>query len=189
MRRTTPLAAALAGLLIVSLAACGDDDADTTAAPPVTEAPAADTPDEPAADHGDDHDEEPAEEPAQEPAEGGTTLEVVATDFAFEGLPTELAAGTYTIELVNEGAEEHEIALFKNPSGLSLEELFALPQEEAMAMVEIAGVVYAQPGQAAPEAIVAELTPGQYIATCFIPTPTDGRPHFLHGMQQEITVS
>jgi hypothetical protein len=32
------------------------------------------------------------------------------------------------------------------------------------------------------------LEPGEYALLCFVPDMTDGRPHFLHGMMQQVTV-
>lgn len=33
-----------------------------------------------------------------------------------------------------------------------------------------------------------DLTPGTYELLCFVPADTDGKPHFMHGMQKEIIV-
>lgn len=33
-----------------------------------------------------------------------------------------------------------------------------------------------------------DFTPGTYVLLCFVPADTDGKPHFMHGMQQEIIV-
>jgi hypothetical protein len=178
----------LATAVLFGLVACGDDDADTaaTTSPPVTmaaiepttitEPTATPTTDAPTTDA------PTTEAPVEE-----TTIDVVAADYSFTGLPTTLDAGSYTMSFANEGTEQHEIALFKNPEGLTMEELAALGPEEGPKHVEVAAILMAGPGSAAAEAATLELTPGEYIATCFIPT-ADGVPHFAHGMSQTLTV-
>jgi hypothetical protein len=34
----------------------------------------------------------------------------------------------------------------------------------------------------------ADLEPGRYALICFLPDLADGKPHFMHGMMQEIEV-
>jgi hypothetical protein len=38
------------------------------------------------------------------------------------------------------------------------------------------------------EYFTANFTPGRYGLLCFLPDAKDGKPHFVHGMVQEITV-
>jgi hypothetical protein len=78
--------------------------------------------------------------------------------------------------------------IFRNPEQLSLEELHTLGPEGAVQRVELAGIAFAEPGQPAPEPLVVDLAPGEYEVVCFVPTPTDGQPHFAHGMHTTITV-
>jgi uncharacterized cupredoxin-like copper-binding protein len=33
------------------------------------------------------------------------------------------------------------------------------------------------------------LTPGNYLLNCYVPDAKDGKPHFVHGMVQQITVT
>jgi hypothetical protein len=185
--RTTRLRRRLAvGLLATALvlvaAACGDDD-DTDLGATV---PA-----------GSDVDDGPAGEPAgdddpagDEGADAVTVLDIVGADFRFEDLPSELPAGTYELTFTNDGTELHELFVFQNPEGLALEELFELgPQgigERIVPAMEMP--LFAEPGGSAPESVTVELEPGEYQVVCFIPTPTDGNPHFHHGMQATITV-
>jgi hypothetical protein len=123
------------------------------------------------------------------PPAGPMVVDVTARDFGFEGLPTELAAGSYEFHFRNTGAELHELVIFRNLEGLSLEELHALGPQGVVEKVELVGIVFADPGQPAPDVIVADLAPGEYEVVCFIPTPTDGQPHFAHGMHAVITVA
>jgi plastocyanin len=114
---------------------------------------------------------------------------VTAKEFAFSGLPKRVAAGKHTFTFTNAGKESHELVIFKNPKGLTPEELFALGPEGSKTAVELAGMVMAGPGEDAEEAIEADLSAGTYEVICFIPTPVDGKPHFSHGMHTTIEVA
>jgi hypothetical protein len=37
--------------------------------------------------------------------------------------------------------------------------------------------------------IPLDLTPGNYALLCFIPDAKDGKPHIMHGMMKDFTVS
>lgn len=129
---------------------------------------------------------------------GWRSQAVTATDYAFEGLPEEMEAGTTSFELTNEGDEVHEVLLFRKNEGVtaSAEELLALPEEEAMQQIAMIGSpAFAPPG--GEDYMVVDLEPGDYIAVCMIPTgmtseeqppPADAPPHAMQGMVTEIIV-
>jgi hypothetical protein len=88
--------------------------------------------------------------------------------------------------------EPHELVLFRVNDGVTetIEELLALPEEEAFSKVTPAGVVFADaPGSEA--ATMLDLEPGRYAAVCFIPIGggEDGPPHFTGGMVAELQVA
>ena len=140
--------------------------------------------------------------------------EVVATDYAFDGLPDELAAGS-SLTLANESSVElHEVVAIRLPEdeSRSAEELVSLPMPELMAFTAgLSGVIVAPPDA---DGFVVEGTgeltePGRYLLLCAIPTGVDpaeylaaaeasaggppaiegaGPPHFVHGMYDEVVV-
>jgi hypothetical protein len=130
---------------------------------------------------------------------GWEPVDVTTRDYAFEGVPEELPAGPTSFEMTNAGAEVHEFLLVRRNDGTTepVEELVALPEEEALALVTpvgTAGPVVAGEGDHA----VVDLTPGEYIAVCVIPTgmvafdgppPEGAAPHAMSGMTAEFTVS
>lgn len=157
---------------------------------------------------------EPAAADAEDPpTDGGEVIEVVLRDFAFDGLPATVAAGT-RFTVVNEAeAELHELVAFRLPDDedRSVEELTTLsPPELVAALGEPAAVLLATPGGPTIPAVGdGTLTePGRYAIMCFIPTGADpqeyldvaaetedgppqvdgGPPHFVHGMYAELTV-
>lgn len=127
------------------------------------------------------------------------SLDIVAVDYGYEGIPEEISAGQVGVDFSNEGAELHELLILRKNDGVeqSFDELFALGEEEAGALVTEVGGSFALPGEAS--ATLLDLTtPGEYVAVCFIPVGTtpdageeggSGPPHFAEGMKAEFTVS
>lgn len=134
----------------------------------------------------------------------GTTAEVTAVDYGYEGMPESVPAGRVGIRLDNTGGEVHEAVMLRiNDDGPGLDELLQMPEEEAEKLTEFLGVVFAPPGENA--SAVMDLTPGRYAMVCFIPVGTTsmealetgspeegtdegGPPHFTEGMATEFTV-
>lgn len=123
-------------------------------------------------------------------------IEVVAVDFAFQGMPTAAAAGPTVLLMRNESeaGELHEIAIARVNDGveLSAAEILALPEEEAFALVEFVTGTSAPAGKTGGTTI--DLNPGRYVAFCFIPIGSvhgdtgDGAPHVTAGMLGEFRV-
>jgi hypothetical protein len=140
---------------------------------------------------------------------GFTELALTATEYEFGGLPSELAAGPTVVSLENIGEEVHEILLMRVNDGVTetVDELLALPEEEAETKTTFAAAAFAFPGTTGNA--VVDLVPGRYIALCFLPEgatpdviaqmegPEDtlpegvevGPPHFTLGMVHELTVA
>jgi hypothetical protein len=134
---------------------------------------------------------------------GFNQLDVVAKEYALGGIGSELAAGPTVINLTNAGAEMHEMAVLRKNPGVTepVEELLALPEDEARTKLTFVGASFAAPGQVGHT--VVDLVPGEYVAVCFLPTGAtpeamaemegggaelDGPPHFVHGMMQPFVV-
>ena len=94
--------------------------------------------------------------------------EVTASEYKFEGLPSELDAGTAAILLSNSGAEAHEMAIMRKADGVtqSWDEILALPQEEGEALVVQVGGTFA-PNKDAKGLAVVDLVPAgtKHVAT------------------------
>src|SRR3546814_20120909 len=76
-----------------------------------------------------------------------TELVVSGIDSGFEGIPAEIDAGRVAIRFTNdtEHDEPHEMVLFRRNDGVDdpIEDLLALPEDEVMSKVSMAGVVFA----------------------------------------------
>ena len=143
---------------------------------------------------------------------GPTTEEVIAVDFAYEGLPNEVVAGS-TITMTNDSEVElHEFVAIRLPDEetRSVEELVADPEGLAAYFPNVAAVIIAPPGEDGITVEGSEVLsePGRYAIICAIPTGADpaeymaaaaeseggppdvagGAPHFVSGMYAELTV-
>ena len=103
---------------------------------------------------------------------GYPVVEVTAQEYAFVGIPEELAAGPTIFNLTNEGEQVHEMLLFKfnDDVDVSVTDFIELPQEEAQSMGQVVGATFVLPGETGHT--VADLAPGRYTALCFIPEGT-----------------
>lgn len=192
-----PLAFAAVGMLALGLAACGDDDDTATAdETPTTEAVETET--ETETDTGSE-------------APEGEVVEITAVDWAYEGVPESVEAGT-RLSLVNEGDEPHEMVVIRIPDEETrpVSEIVALPEEELGAVFggepTPSAVLLAASGTTdTPGAVMGDGTltePGRYAIVCFLPVgaddsilesegppESDAPPHVSQGMFAELTVS
>ncbi|WP_436794869.1 hypothetical protein [Actinospongicola halichondriae] len=185
---TSKIRQALAVLALVgAVAACGDDDDNANA--PTTTTTAA-------------------------PDDTAATVDVTAVDYAYEGLPDTIEAGTRLTLANASDTEIHELVAFRIPDDetRSIDELVTLPPEELLGLIgpEPATVLLAPPGgdqiPAVGDGTLSE--PGRYGVICVIPTGADpveyldaaaaseggppevdgGPPHITQGMFAELLV-
>ncbi len=126
----------------------------------------------------------------------GQKGDVKALDYAYDGLKPTYSAGLTQFKMQNTGKEVHEmnIARLKPGVKLTFAQILKLPESQAdKYVVQVAGADPVPAGQSSYAS--ADLTPGKYIAICFIPQgttslqkPGKGKPHFLLGMQKEFSV-
>lgn len=145
-------------------------------------------------------------------AETPAPVEVTAVDFAFQGLPDTVPAGTVFALANDADTELHEFVAIRLPDDETrpVAEIVANPDDLVALFPNVATVLLAPPGEA-PIAAVGDGTltePGRYAIICAIPTGADpaeylaaaaeseggppevagGPPHFVHGMFGEIVV-
>lgn len=122
-------------------------------------------------------------------------IDVVTTDYAFDGVPPSVEAGRVGLRLTNEGAEVHEALVYRRLAGATepADALLELPEEEQASKLEFVAVAFVAPGSAG--AALLELEPSDYVVACLVPVGTtttdaevDGPPHTSEGMVAEFTV-
>ena len=124
------------------------------------------------------------------------TVDVTAEEYEYSGMPDTLTTGYHVVNFSNQGNEQHEMFAFRINDGVteSLDELFALPEEEVMTKITPVNASFAPPGQR--DTSGWNMTEaGNYAIVCFVPvgsvgdTEGDGPPHFTQGMVHEFTVT
>ena len=99
-----------------------------------------------------------------------------------------ITAGTHTIRIENNGTQSHELMLARLAPGKKAADVpkWAEKPVGPPPAEPIGGVPAIAKGTSA--FITADFTPGDYAFVCFIPDAKDGKPHFLHGMVQQVHV-
>ena len=117
-------------------------------------------------------------------------LTLVDYDFV---LSHPLTRGRHVIAVTNTAAQPHMVALRRypidHPAGTAAKELTAWardPQGTIGTGKSEGGIMEISPGQTA--TMSRDFKPGMYLLICFSTDPADGKPHFMHGMQKEITI-
>lgn len=115
-------------------------------------------------------------------------IEMDLTDYAF-GLSTPLTAGTHVVRVVNNSQQTHEVQVVRLAPGKTAADVAAWigKQQGPPPGEPLSGVAGLGVGKTA--SFPLTLTPGEYALLCFIPDAKDGKPHFVHGMMQNIKVS
>lgn len=130
-------------------------------------------------------------EAVHEGCDAEAAIDVVGTEYAFDGLPDELPAGRISVAFRNDGAEEHEMIVLRRNDGsdATFEELAEAGPDALLAEATFEGVVFASPGQTGYAAF--DLEPGTYFMVCTIPVGggDEGEPHAAHGMHQTVVVA
>lgn len=131
----------------------------------------------------------PAAPGTRAPAEPNADVTVTLSDYGF-ALSAPLTAGTHTIRVENNGPQLHELTLERLAPGKTLADW------KAWMAGGMRGTPPSQPagGLTGPTKgkvgwLTVTLVPGHYLLNCYVPDVKDGKPHFMHGMVQEITVN
>lgn len=108
-------------------------------------------------------------------------------DYSFK-LSGPIRAGKRTIRVRNVGKQHHEVQLVQLAPGKSAKEMMDWlgKMEGPPPGKALGGVAGMEAGMT--EYFTADFAPGKYALICFLPDTKDGKPHFAHGMLQEITV-
>jgi len=101
-----------------------------------------------------------------------------------------LTAGTRTIRVENSGPQLHELTIERLAPGKTVADfrqwvaggMRGMPPVESVG--GFAGLDKGKVGW-----VTITLTPGNYLLNCYVPDAKDGKPHFVHGMVQQIAVN
>jgi hypothetical protein len=114
-------------------------------------------------------------------------------DMKFLGLPRHLTAGQITFQVINQGPSVHDMQVVRLDPGKTQQDVLAFlrsPQGRnggPPSWVHAAGGMDSiSPHQSAD--FTLSLTPGYYVAVCFMPDVKQGTPHVMEGMIGNFTV-
>lgn len=117
------------------------------------------------------------------------TADIVMTlnDYSFT-TSKPITAGKHTIRIENAGTQSHELLLARLAPGKKAQDVPVWAEKPVgpPPAEPIGGVPAIPNGTTA--FITANFTPGDYAFVCFLPDAKDGKPHFTHGMVQQIHV-
>jgi len=111
---------------------------------------------------------------------------VTESEFHFSTAGT-IHSGVQTIQVRNDGQQEHEAQLARLPDGVSLDQYVALND----ATSATTGSSYGGLATIAPSTsgtFTSDFQPGHYVFICFATDPQSGKAHFELGMTSEFTV-
>jgi hypothetical protein len=109
-------------------------------------------------------------------------------DYNFK-VSSPIRAGNRIIKVHNIGKQVHEVELIQMAPGATVPQLLAWlgKMEGPPPGKALGGVAGMEKGMS--EYFSADFAPGNYVLICFVPDAKDGKPHFAHGMVQQITVN
>jgi len=117
-------------------------------------------------------------------------LSIKLTDYDFE-LSQPVTAGTRVVRVENTGAQAHEVVIAALSPGKTLRDFIAWEQGGEKGPLPtgrwLGGVSTLDAGGHAQ--FTTTFAPGSYLLLCFWPDAKDGKPHIMHGMAKQITVS
>lgn len=127
----------------------------------------------------------PAEARAAPEPKPDMTVRLVNYAFTFSG---RLTAGEHRLQVRNADTQLHEIVLFRLNPGKTAKDLlsWARAMKGPPPGSFEGGASPLAPG--AQNDIVVNVRRGRYALVCFVEDARDGKPHFMHGMVQELEV-
>jgi hypothetical protein len=128
---------------------------------------------------------------------GLASLDAVAVDYSYQGIPATLPAGTTVVTLDNQSAagEFHELTIARINDGVTdtPEQILGMSEADASARVVLTASASAEVGEIGGATI--DLVPGRYLYACFVAMGSTGaqegtgEPHYSAGMFGEFTVA
>lgn len=124
------------------------------------------------------------------PSEPVVDVRIEMADFSF-AIPSSLAAGPQTWQLVNLGDQIHHLSLLRLDDGVTFADVMAFmgsdgpPAGPPSFQMAVASELLTSSES---NYFLLDLAPGNYVAVCFLPDEDSGAPHFALGMMQEFSV-
>src|SRR2546426_12273088 len=128
--------------------------------------------------------------PAPAAAARAADVPIRLRDYVFQ-LSEPLTAGIHVVRVENAGVQAHEVVIAALSPGKTLQDFIAWEEGGEKGPLPtgewLGGVTTLDIGRHSQFA--ATFAPGSYLLLCFWPDAKDGKPHIMHGMAKQITVS
>jgi hypothetical protein len=124
-------------------------------------------------------------------AEPVADITITEKDYGWD-ISAPITAGTHTYRVENAGPQIHEVQIFQIAPGKSAKDLqtwLAGNMKGAPPAIPVGGFVGPMPGPGQHGFFTRTLAAGNYVFICFVPDAKDAKPHVMHGMMKEVTVS
>jgi hypothetical protein len=121
-------------------------------------------------------------------SEPNADITVTLKDYQFD-FSTPLTAGKHTLKIETAPGQPHEFTFFQLNPGKTPADLTKYVESDMKGPppgVPIGGVSGVAAGM--PTFYEVDLKPGDYAIVCFLQDAKDGKPHFMHGMIQQIKI-
>ena len=129
--------------------------------------------------------------PAVAAAKTPPTVTIRARDFEFV-MPDKVPAGWTTFKVINDGGEDHQAQIAKLNPGVTADQIPTAGARGGDAAIVALLSPMGGPNAVRPlggtASVTVNLTPGNYVVICFIPS-ADGVRHYAKGMIQPFTVT
>ncbi|MBA3656814.1 MAG: hypothetical protein H0W69_05610 [Gemmatimonadaceae bacterium] len=117
--------------------------------------------------------------------EGDISVSLVDYNFKWS---EPLTAGPHRVTITTDADQPHELTVLRVNPGRNANDVMGWLEKmdgppPAKAIGGVAGLVKGRP-----VSVGLVFTPADYIFICFVPDAKDGKPHFMHGMVQTVTV-
>ena len=127
------------------------------------------------------------------PAAAEPTADITITekDYTFD-ISAPITAGTHTFRVENAGPQAHEVSIFQLAPGKTAKDFQAwvtAGMKGEPPAKEAGGFIGPMPVAGEHGYFTATYAAGKYLFLCFVPDVKDGKPHLMHGMLKEVTVS
>jgi len=127
------------------------------------------------------------------PAAAEPTADITITekDYSWD-ISAPITAGTHTFRVENTGPQVHEVAIFQIAPGKTAKDLQAWltgGMKGEPPAIPTGGFVGPMPVAGEHGFFTATFAAGKYVFICFFPDQKDAKPHVMHGMIKEVTVS
>ena len=128
---------------------------------------------------------------AQGESRSPATVDIVANDYAFVGVPQRVAAGPTLFAFVNQGKVAHEMAFGRLQPGATIDDVLKVSKAGGRIrdiVTRLVGILVAGPGKSPDGRILVDLIPGEtYLVFCNFRDTPDAPPHMTLGMYATFT--